>query len=96
MPLSEYELRVIAAMEEQLTTERPDPGAARLDRDAIHLVRYGVLASVVGLAVIIVTFRSSEFVAAMAFLAFFLGTVAAYEGIRSGAFTLRRIRRQGD
>jgi Protein of unknown function (DUF3040) len=94
MPLSEYEEKVIAAMEQQLTPSRPDPfheGPASFVTDATRLMRYGFLAAITGIVVVVLTFRSSELLAAVAFLAFFLGTVAVYEGARSGGMPgLRR------
>ncbi len=84
MPLSEYEERVLAALEQQLA----DTPTAELVEEAggepRAMVRYGVVAALLGIAVVVTTFRVSELVAACAFVMFFLGCVAAYEGVRAG------------
>jgi Protein of unknown function (DUF3040) len=92
MPLSEYEERVIAAMEQQMT----EPAEAVTDRDssddASTFVKFGAISLVVGLSVLILTFRISELLAALGFIGFFLGSVAVYEGVQAGG-TFRPFRR---
>ena len=52
--------------------------------DATRFVQVGIAAVVAGLTLLILSFRASELLAAVGFLFFFFGSVAAYEGCRAG------------
>ncbi len=84
MPLSEYEERVLAAMELQLVEVDADELEPFPVVDATRFVQFGMLAVVTGLAVLVLSFRTSELLAAVGFVLFFFGSVAAYEGCQAG------------
>lgn len=84
MPLSEYEEKVLAALEQQLADTPSVEIDEEVNGEPRAMVRYGIVAALLGIGVVVTTFRVSELVAACAFVMFFLGCVAAYEGVRAG------------
>jgi hypothetical protein len=85
VPLSEYEERMIAEFERQLSGD-PAPEASAPGLSPVRMVQYGLLASVLGLIAMVFLLPVTFILGLFGFLATFAGVYLAALGIEAGGW----------